>query len=144
MINSECKKSLLKMVDKIAENKSFWQKIMENKGRNREGKLGSSNIRSVANICENADCFEELKLYIQYKIAKGNGWNEKFDNQMTFGEVVLRDMDKIYEDTQKENGIANVDEEAIKRIGLYFGYLYWTKTSIEKGSLGGRNYEFAK
>ena len=133
MINSECKKSLLKMVDKIAQNKTFWNEIMSNKGRNREGKLGSSNIRSVANICENADCYEELKLYIQYKISKGNGWDDKFNENMTFGQVVLNDMDKIYEDSAKN------DEEAIKRIGLYFGYLYWTKTSIERGSFGGDN-----
>ena len=57
---------------------------------------------------------------------------------MTFGQVVLKDMETIYEESNKD------DEETVKRIGLYFGYLYWTKTYIEKGKLGGERNESFK
>lgn len=133
MINSDYKKTLLLMVNKLADNKEFWSKK-----KLKEGKLGSSNIRSVANICERADCYEELKLYIHYKIAKGNGWNDEFHKNITFGQVILNDMEAIYNDANCD------DEEAIKRIGLYFGYLYWIKNAIEKGCLGGMKNEFIK
>ena len=103
MINSDYKKTLLLMVNKLADNKEFWSKK-----KLKEGKLGSSNIRSVANICEKADCYEELKLYIHYKIAKGNGWNDEFHKNITFGQVILNDMEAIYNDANCD------DEEAIK------------------------------
>lgn len=123
------KKELLKMIEKLGDNKNFWKRVQaETSFSNREVKIGSSNIRSVSNICENADCYEELKLYIEYKIAKDNGWNSSFDGKRSFGQVVLEDMDKIYKDSNCN------DREALKRIGLYFGYLYWKKSSIEKGN----------
>lgn len=128
MINSECKKGLLERVKKFADNKDLWNTPDNGYGRKNDQDLGSSNIRSVANICENADCYEEFKLYIKYKIAKGNGWDKIFKNNMNFGQVVLKDMDEIYIEAGKD------DEEALRRISLYFGYLYWEKSSIEKSN----------
>ena len=129
------KKELIRRVNEFGGDKEYWNKlgnnINDNKNnkngkRNNKNELGSSNIRSVANICNNADCYSEVRLYIEYKIGKGNGWNEKVNNTDNFGQVVIKDMDYIYEDVNKD------DEEALKRISLYFGYLYWKKASIEK------------
>ena len=38
----------------------------------------------------------------------------------------IENMDRIYKDNDENYA------EALKQIGLYFGYLYWKKASIEK------------
>lgn len=127
------KKEIIRMVNELGEDKEFWDEINNKKSRNgkplkrSEGALGSSNIRSVAAACEKADCYEEIRLFIQYKIGKGNGWEYKLSNNEVFGKAVIKDMDKIYEMANKN------DKEALKIISLYFGYLFWKKTAIEKG-----------
>lgn len=127
MQTADYKKEIISMVENLGNDKNFWESIKYDK-RGRETKnLGSSNIRSVANICDNADCYEELRLYIEYKIGKGNGWDGKLSNNEVFGRAVIKDMDKIYSDVNKD------DKEALKWISLYFGYLYWKKAAIEKG-----------
>lgn len=85
---------------------------------------GATNIRGIANLCGNADCYEELRLYIEYKIGKDNGWRTKLADNRIFGNAVLADMDKIYEDTGKD------DKKTISRVGMYFGYLYWKEASM--------------
>lgn len=122
------KKQLINMVNEFGGDETYWdRKAKEPEDRSkRNEKLGSSNIRAVANICSNTNCYEELKLYIEYKIAKGNGWNEKAVGDKNFGQVVIENMDRIYKDNDEN------DAEALKQIGLYFGYLYWKKASIEK------------
>lgn len=121
------KNELIKRVNNFGGDKNYWdaQKKNSEDWRNKS-KLGSSNIRSVSNICNNADCYSEIRLYIEYKIAKGNGWDERAVDKKTFGQVVLDDMDFIYEKVDKD------DAKAIKWISLYFGYLYWKKATIEK------------
>lgn len=129
MEKSNYKKEILSMVEKLGEDKVFWNRMKESKSfKNKEGKLGSSNIRSVATICQNADCYEEIRLYIEYKIGKGNGWDDTLSNKEKFGQAVLEDMDKIYEMANED------DKETLKILSLYFGYLYWKKTAIEKGN----------
>lgn len=132
MINSECKKLLIEKIQRLAMKVELSKNNMNKDYRNKDEKLGASNIRSVANICENADCYQELKLYIQYKIGKGNGWDKPLNNSLTFGQAVLNDMDEIYNEAGKD------DDEAIRRIALYFGYMYWQKVSIEKSNKGSR------
>jgi glycine betaine/choline ABC-type transport system substrate-binding protein len=123
------KKEIIGMVNELGEDKKFWNRMNESKSfKNKEGKLGSSNIRSVANICQNADCYEEIKLYIEYKIGKGNGWDDTLTNNKKFGQAIIEDMDKIYEMVNKD------DKKTLKIVSLYFGYLYWKKTAIEKGN----------
>lgn len=123
------KKEIIGMVNELGEDKKFWNRMNESKSfKNKEGKLGSSNIRSVANICQNADCYEEIKLYIGYKIGKGNGWDDTLTNNKKFGQAIIEDMDKIYEMVNKD------DKKTLKIVSLYFGYLYWKKTAIEKGN----------
>lgn len=122
------KKELISRVENFGGAEGYWKKQEENStDKYKKSKLGSSNIRSVANICNNADCYSELRLYIEYKIAKGNGWEEIATDKKNFGQVVLNDMDFIYEKVGKD------DSKAIEWISLYFGYLYWKKATVEKG-----------
>lgn len=122
------KSELIRRVNNFGGKEKYWKEQEENAGdRRTKSKLGSSNIRSVANICNNADCYSELRLYIEYKIAKGNGWEESATDKKNFGQVVLDDMDFIYEKVDKD------DAKAIEWISLYFGYLYWRKATVEKG-----------
>lgn len=124
------KKEIIGMVEELGKDKVFWNRMNESKSfKNKEGKLGSSNIRSVATICQNADCYEEVRLYIEYKIGKRNGWDDFLSNKKMFGQAVIEDMDKIYEMVNKD------DKETLKIVSLYFGYLFWKKTAIEKGNL---------
>ena len=124
------KKEIIGMVNKIGSYDKFWTRINQSRTpSNKEGNLGSSNIRSVATICQNADCYEEVRLYIEYKIGKGNGWDDTLTNSKKFGQVIIEDMDKIYEMVNKD------DKETLKIVALYFGYLFWKKTAIEKGNL---------
>ncbi|MBE6051099.1 MAG: hypothetical protein E7214_10725 [Clostridium sp.] len=124
------KKDLINRVKIFGGDKEYWTKMKNNENsndKNIKSKPVSSNIRSVANICNNADCYLEVRLYIEYKISKGDGWNEPVNKQKNFGQVVIDDMDSIYDDVNHD------DTEALKRISLYFGYLYWQKAAIEKG-----------
>lgn len=123
------KKEIIGMVEELGKDKVFWNRINQSKSFNKEGKLGSSNIRSVSTLCQNADCYEEIRLYIEYKIGKGNGWDDTLSNSKKFGQAVIEDMDKIYKMTNRD------DKETLKIVSLYFGYLFWKKTAIEKGNL---------
>ncbi|GEA30794.1 hypothetical protein [Clostridium diolis] len=124
------KKEIIGMVEELGKDKEFWNRINQSRDyRNKEGKLGSSNIRSVATVCQNADCYEEIRLYIEYKIGKGNGWDDTLSNKKKFGQAVIDNMDKIYEMAGRD------DKETLKIVSLYFGYLFWKKTAIEKGNL---------
>ena len=127
------KKELISMVDELSLDTEFWEEMKNARNSGKEGKLGSTNIRSLASICTNADCYEEVKLYIEYKIGKGNGWNEiikvkgDFKNKKMFGRAVIDHLENIYEMCNKD------DSETLKQIALYFGYMFWRKVAIEKG-----------
>lgn len=112
---------LLDYVEAIGQNKSFWNK------RNNNRNIGSSNIRNLATLANNADCYKEFRLFIQYKIAKGNGWDQNFKDNKRFGDVIIDYMDEIYEKCGRD------DKKALENIGKFFGYLFWKKRSIEKG-----------
>jgi len=119
---------LLNMVERIGNNKEFWSGEKKEGSRNdgKKEKVGSTNIRNMAVLANNADCYEELKLFVEYKIAKGNGWDRKFDGDKVFGDKILECMEKIYEKCENER-------EALKNISKFFGYLYWKVCAIEKG-----------
>lgn len=119
MNDMEMKNQILDMVDKIGKSK-----VLQNKAVGNDD-IGSTNIRKIANISRNADCYEELKLFINYKISKADGWSRKYDDSRTLGKVILDDMNKIYQATNKN------DREAIRFISLYFGYLYWEKCVVD-------------
>ncbi|WP_242860841.1 hypothetical protein [Defluviitalea phaphyphila] len=118
-MNKEIKNKILEYIDEIKSNNIFWEKTGSKN-------LGSTNIRNMATIALNADCYKELELYIAYKIARGNGWEKNFKDNKKFGEIILEYMDKIKK-------LSDTEEEALSNISKFFGYLYWFRKSIEKG-----------
>jgi|LSQX01.3.fsa_nt_gb hypothetical protein len=116
------KELLLNYVEEIGKNVGFWERDEQSRG----SEIGSGNIRGLATMANNADCYEEFKLFIEYKTAKGNGWDRNFAKGKKFGDLILEYMDNIYKKCD------NDDEEALKSISKFFGYLYWKRYSLEK------------
>lgn len=110
--------TLIRYVNEIGEKKEFW--------KDNKNKIGSNNIRQLAVVALNADCYEELKLFIKYKTVKGNGWDSVFDHKSNkkFGDVIIEYLDKIYEASNK------CDKDTLNNISRFFGYLYWRKRII--------------
>ena len=118
--------TLIKYVNEIGNKKEFWEARYKNTKSTNKDKIGSNNIRELAVLALNADCYEEFKLFIQYKTVKGNGWESYFDlqNKKKFGDIIISYLDKIYEASNKN------DKEALNNISRFFGYLYWKKRVI--------------
>lgn len=118
--------NLIKYANEIGDNEEFWEDHYKNTKSKIKDKIGSNNIRQLAVLALNADCYEEFKLFIQYKTVKGNGWEAFFDtkNKIKFGDVIISYLDKIYEASNKN------DKEALNNISRFFGYLYWKKRII--------------
>lgn len=111
MNHQEITKKIISWVEEIGNNKNFW---------NNQKDLGKTNIRSTAATILNAECYEEARLFIEYKTSrKDSGWDANFKDQKKFGEYIIKKMDEIYEMCQKN------DKEALKYIAKFFGYLYW-------------------
>ncbi len=89
-------------------------------GRGTDQKIiGANQFREIASLCCQAQCYAELELMIQYKIAKsgdGISWKQTCRAGECFGRYVLAAMQEV-----KELDETNV----LKNIELFFGYLYW-------------------
>ena len=73
--NFEMTKTLLDYVDRLGSNTNFWFGADRGRGRSRgrgqrERKIGSSNIRNMASMAVNAECYKEFRLFIEYKKVK--------------------------------------------------------------------------
>ena len=114
------KKDIIAIVNEIGNNPRF-SKILddESKGKNsNRDKIGISQFGSLSSTCKLADCVDEIRLLLEYKTAKGNGWNEAFNNKK-FGEFINSKIMEIASDTEGN------EEEKLKAISQFFGYLYW-------------------
>ena len=118
--------TLIKYVNEIGSNEKFWKSEYKNTKNAVKDIIGSNNLRQLAVLALNADCYEEFKLFMQYKTAKGNGWDSYFDKEKKerFGDVIISYLDKIYEASNKN------DDEALNNISRFFGYLFWRKRVI--------------
>ncbi|MCX7921552.1 MAG: hypothetical protein N3B21_05985 [Clostridia bacterium] len=126
------KKQLLEYVEQIANNTRLGEILSDKEAR---GNLGKTQFRSVAELCEKADCYEEIKLLIQYKVSKGNGWDEVIATNQKCGDVILRYMEKIKEHCNGD------DSETLRNLALFFGYLYWKAAVLIKAVADRSNYE---
>jgi len=90
-------------------------KTEEEKGGSEEKKGWKQQYQKFGCFGQQSDCYEELRLFIEYKIAKGNGWDEKFKGDRVFGDEILHYMDKIYNMCDKN------DREALKNISKFSG-----------------------
>lgn len=126
------KKELIGYVREIAASTSLKDTLTENEGNRsggRDSKLGKSQFRTMAELCEKAKFYEEIKLMVEYKIAKGNGWNSQIKGDQTCGEVILDYMERIRRNSNKC--------DLLKNLRYFFGYLYWMATVLveeKKGS----------
>lgn len=115
------KQEIIKMVASMKEeigNKNINQ-IFDDKSPN---KLGTSQFRELATLCNNKDvqCYDEIELLVKYNIAKdtyGNSWAYKCNNQKV-GDIIVNHM------IQVKNANQN-DENTLKDLSLFFGYLFW-------------------
>lgn len=145
----EMKKFLVGCIGKLNGEGLEKKKSKEFLSRIQSSDLGSSNIRSMANIALNCDCYEEFKIFMQYKKAKIDGWKIENDEGMALADMVIKDMDEIFKRCQED------DRETLKWISQYFGYFYWKKAAIEGekeintksnnyNNSGNRNQKFNK
>lgn len=114
------KKDLIKLVEEIGKN------VGENKSNlfnDKSGfKIGNNQFRDIAGVCRTAECIEEIKLLIQYKISKATenkSWAYKIGNE-SFGDLVITKIDYI-----EQNSEGNNIKEILNDFSLFFGYLYW-------------------
>lgn len=125
---------LIKLIEKNENRIDKSVFVNENEGKRD---LGTSQFRELAGICASAECFEEIKLLIEYNIAKNtvkdknkksdkvykNSWaKEKEQDGVSIGKVIIECM----EDVQKKSKESKEsEEELMKNLSLFFGYMYW-------------------
>ncbi|WP_252891336.1 hypothetical protein [Thermoclostridium stercorarium] len=59
--------TLLNFVEELGSDKNFWTGQGKGKKGGENEKIGSSNIRNMAVLANNADCYEELRLLLSTK-----------------------------------------------------------------------------
>ena len=122
------KKDIIKIISGVENqiNKSIFNDDNTNKG------IGCNQFRELANICNSAECYEEVELLVRYNEAKdrpkqnykdkaprhGNSWDCLMkDNKTTLAEIVISCMEKIKAQSDENN--------CLKNLSLFFGYFYW-------------------
>lgn len=126
------KKELIGYVREIAASTSLKDVLTENEGNRSGGRgslLGKSQFRTMAELCEKAKFYEEIKLMVEYKIAKGNGWDSKIKGNQTCGEVILDYMERIRRNSN--------ECDLLNNLKYFFGYLYWMATVLVEEKKGG-------
>lgn len=122
------KKDIIKIISSVEAqiNKSIFNDDNTNKG------IGCNQFRELANICNSAECYEEVELLVKYNEAKdrpkqnykdkaprhGSSWDCLMkDNKTTLAEIVISCMEKIKAQSDENN--------CLKNLSLFFGYFYW-------------------
>jgi len=114
------RKTLINMVNEIAEKTTLRKHLSEKDGK--KNSIGKSQFRTLAEVCEKAQFYEEIKLLIEYKTAKGNGWDQKISGDKKCGDVIIDYMEKIRSQSD--------EKELMQMLQLFFGYLYWKATVL--------------
>ncbi len=109
------KKTLIQYVEEIALTTDIKKCLSDNDGKDS---LGKSQFRSIAELCAKAVCYEEMKLLIDYKESKGNGWDKNIAKAgfKTCGEVIIEYMEKVKQQS--------TEEDVLKNLELFFGYMH--------------------
>lgn len=123
-MNKDTKKQILDLIEKLdtelddAKTKLFWDDSGSKQQKNE--KVGCNQFRSLAENCRAADCYEEIKLLVEYKTAKaskGNSWQFPCGkDKKAFGIIITEYMEKV----KKLD-----DAEIMENLQYFFGYLYW-------------------
>ena len=105
-------------------------------GETGKNMIGSNQFRELAALCRHAECFDEIKLLIQYNEAKAivekwdketkknkvvrTSWASKKEGEKSsLADIVVECMNSIKE--------ASGDDETqcMQNLSLFFGYFYW-------------------
>lgn len=89
--------------------------------------IGCNQFRELANICNSAECYEEVELLVRYNEAKDcpppksdkspKSWNRLMKDSRTFAGIVIDCMKEIKDQSDENN--------CLKNLSLFFGYFYW-------------------
>lgn len=123
------KKELIGCVEEIAANTTLKNILSEREGGRQN--LGKSQFRAMAEMCDRADFYEEVKLMLEYKTAKGNGWDVIIaTGGKKCGDVFIEYIEKI------KTGSGDNEQAVLRNLALFFGYMYWKATVLlyEKNS----------
>jgi hypothetical protein len=116
------KECLIKMVNEIGNQPNI-DRIFS--------RLGSTQFRSLAELSRNAECIDEILLLIEYKIAKGNGWDFILNGEV-FGQVIIEKLQEIKNsNTDSRTTLNNISE--------FFGYMHWKMTVVKDKYKTSRN-----
>jgi len=142
-MKEEAKKEIVKMLTQWAEeigcNKNFWT-------QNKE--LGKTNIRTTATAILQASCYDEIRLFLEYKGSRKNtGWDKPFDNsgtaskenKKTFAEYIIEKLDELKEkvdEVYSKDPTFDKEKEVIELSARFLGYIYWKIYGLvdQKGS----------
>jgi hypothetical protein len=97
----------------------------EDELRELGNRFGKTQFRTMSELCRKAECMEEIYLLIEYKTAKGNGWEKtcrKEGKDERFGHSVIGSLVTLTKSLDKV--------EACKVASLFFGYLHWKATEV--------------
>lgn len=125
------KKEIIDLVYELSRIKDFSSSIQDDdKGKKNNRVVGTSQFRDLANLCKKAECMEEIKLFIKYKTAKGNGWDKLIggnenNEDKKFGDWIIEYIEKI-EQSEYES-----EREKLLGISEFFGYLFWLAKSMK-------------
>lgn len=117
------KKNIIEMVSNMKQDigETNINRIFSDVKSDNNNSIGTSQFVEIANLCNSAECYEEIELLIQYNIAKAKGksWAFPCNNNKTFGSIVIKCMEKVHKDNNDD------DINTLKDLSLYFGYLFW-------------------
>ncbi|WPX08784.1 hypothetical protein [Anaerocellum danielii] len=137
-MKEEARKEIIKMLtqwaEEIGNNIKFWKKNEE---------LGKTNIRTTATAILQASCFDEVKLFLEYKGARRNtGWDESFGDCGTFAEFIIKKLEELkkkIDEKYKEDPTFDSEKEVIELSARFLGYIYWKVYGLEDSK--GNNKE---
>ncbi len=136
------KKDIIQIISNVEAqiDKSIF-KDDDNKG------IGCNQFRELADICNSAECYEEVELLVRYNEAKDcpkpnklpKSWNHFMkDGRTTFADIVISCMEKIKAQSDENSCLEN--------LSLFFGYFYWnsriwaTENSMQSNGGSYKNY----
>lgn len=145
------KKWLIALVNEVKNEINPEEAIQDEENKNDKNKngVGTNQFRSLASLCAVAETYDEIKLLIQYKIAKVINDRDKKTkveklkswkiekNGKRFGDVIIEKLEKIKKEYKE-------DTVVLEAIRLFFGYLYqsarvWRNEILPSTNNGGEN-----
>lgn len=130
---------IIKELDTFTGTKGISGAFGRDNNTSSDRKIGRSQLASLLSDCKNAASVDEMKLYINYKKAKGNGWNDRVNGRAVADYLIdaLNNVEKLADNIREALKLKNedVNSDDMRQIRLmlcekFFGYLYWKGTAL--------------